>query len=275
MFGSTVLEVAIGMTFCYGFVGLLVSTLQEALAAALHLRARTLLKGIKTMLNDPAFAGLARDLYAHALVNPRDDGNATDPHELVHKPSYIDPRHFAVALVDTIQTIPGNFEQLGRDIDGLSDPQVRVALQGMYVRAHGSVAVFQEHAAHWFDNAMERVSGSYKRKSLVASLLISLAIAILFNIDSVHLFQTLWTQPALAAALKAVPTAVDADSLASLRALPVGWQGYPPFDASLGVRVAGWLLTAASSLFGAPFWFDLFQRLIHLRGTGDKPAART
>jgi hypothetical protein len=33
----------------------------------------------------------------------------------------------------------------------------------------------------------------------------------------------------------------------------------------------GWLVTAAAALFGAPFWFDLLQRLVNLRGTGTKP----
>ncbi len=30
-------------------------------------------------------------------------------------------------------------------------------------------------------------------------------------------------------------------------------------------------ITAIASLFGAPFWFDLLQRLTQLRGTGPKP----
>ena len=96
MLGSTVLEVAIGMSFCYATIALTVSTVQEGLASALHLRAHTLLDGIKTMLNDPAFTGLARQLYSHALVNPHDDG--ADPGALKAKPSYIEPLHFAIAL---------------------------------------------------------------------------------------------------------------------------------------------------------------------------------
>ena len=31
------------------------------------------------------------------------------------------------------------------------------------------------------------------------------------------------------------------------------------------------LVTALSVLFGAPFWFDALQTLVHLRGTGRKP----
>ena len=33
----------------------------------------------------------------------------------------------------------------------------------------------------------------------------------------------------------------------------------------------GLFITATAALFGAPFWFDILQRLIQLRGTGTKP----
>jgi hypothetical protein len=56
-----------------------------------------------------------------------------------------------------------------------------------------------------------------------------------------------------------------------LKALPIGWKKAPAFDAGLLLLFAGWLVTASSALFGAPFWFDLLQRMIQLRGTGKKP----
>jgi hypothetical protein len=30
----------------------------------------------------------------------------------------------------------------------------------------------------------------------------------------------------------------------------------------------GWLIAAGAALFGAPFWFDVLQRFVQLRGTG-------
>lgn len=235
MFGSTVLEVVIGLTFCYATVALIVSTLQEALAAAFKLRARTLFGGVKTMLND----ALARALYAQALVNPHGE-----------EPSYIEPRDFAAALVDVIQTVPGNYVQLGRDIEALADPQVRRALAGIYQRA-GSADQFRPELAAWFESAMDRVSGSYKRRSMLASLLLSLLLAVLFNIDSIHLFQALWLHS---------PEP------------PLGWRQFPPaFNAQFALTVAGWLLTASTALFGAPFWFDLMKKTVQVRGTGAKP----
>lgn len=273
MFGSTVLEVVIGLTFCYATVALIVSTVQEALASALRLRARTLLDGVKTMLNDPHFTALARALYAHALVNPHDNPRATDPRAIRCKPSYIAPAHFARALIDTIQAIPGDFEQLGRDIDALADPQLRAALQGIYQRAKGDMERFQHEVEGWFDNAMERVSGAYKRRSMMVSLLLSLLLAMLFNIDSIHLFQSLWEQPALAARIKVAPTVADAEALKALWQLPIGWQSFPPrFNEAFALNIAGWLLTASTALFGAPFWFDLMKKTMQIRGTGPKPA---
>jgi hypothetical protein len=271
MLGSTVLEVAIGLTFCYGTVALIVTTLQEALASLFRLRANTLLAGVKSMLNDPRFNGLARAVYAHPLVNPHTDGNAMDERELASRPSYIEPAHFAIALVDSLWKVPGDFIQLRSAIETIPDPQVRAAMLSMISRAR-DLQQFQDMLAGWFDNAMTRMSGAYKRSQLLISLLLALLLTILFNIDSIHLFRTLWQQPALAAHLKDVPGALDPAVIDALMTLPIGWNKFPPvLNADFALQVAGWLITAATALFGAPFWFDLMQRVMRMRATGAKP----
>ena len=253
MFGSTVLEVAVGLTFCYASVALIVSTLQEALAAAMRMRQRCLQDGIKSMLNDPDLTALAGAVYAHALVNPHAGPG----------PAYIAPANFAVALIDAIGTVPGDYAQLGRDIDLLPDPQVRRALQGMHRRAGGDQAAFELAVGAWFETAMERVSAAYKKRAMMISLLLSLLLAVLFNIDSIHLFRTLWQHPALAARLP------DTHTLEALWRLPIGWQSFPPqLDERFALNVAGWLLTASTAMFGAPFWFNLMKRTVEVRSIG-------
>jgi hypothetical protein len=271
MLGSTVLEVAIGLTFCYGTLALIVTTLQEALAAAFRLRANTLLAGVKSMLNDPRFDGLARAVYAHPLVNPHADGGTAREKDMRTRPSYIEPAYFAIALVDSLWKVPGDFTQLGGAIDKIPDPQVRQAMRGLYDRAR-DLQQFQDMLAGWFDNAMARMSGTYKRRQMLISLLMALLLAILFNIDSIHLFRTLWQQPALAAHLHDVPGALDPAVFDALMALPIGWSHFPPVaDAGFALQVAGWLITASTALFGAPFWFDLMQRVVRMRTTGTRP----
>ena len=118
---------------------------------------------------------------------------------------------------------------------------------------------------------MERVSGGYKRRTQLICLILGLLIAAFLNIDSVHLFQSLWQHPTLAAQIS-MPNSTDAaEALNGLKALPIGWKEVPAFDAGLLLLFAGWLVTASSALFGAPFWFDLLQRMVQLRGTGKKP----
>lgn len=271
MFGSTVLEVAIGLTFCYGTLALVVSTLQEALAAAFSLRANMLLAAIKRMLDDPRCEALAQSLYDHPLVNPH--GSTRERKPLAVKPSYIEPAHFAIALLDSLRSSPAI--PLQAAIDALPDEQVRRVLLALYRQSGGDLARFQDGIAGWFNSAMERLSGVYKRRQLLISFLLAMLLSIMLNIDSIHLFQTLWQNPALAAQIKAAPAGLDPEALRQMWALPIGWSTFPPtLNTGFALQVAGWLITAGTTLFGAPFWFDLLQRAVQLRSTGAKPQAQ-
>lgn len=269
MFNSTVLEVAIGMSFCFASVSLLASAINEAIASLLRLRARALLGGIKQLLNDPAFEGLARELYNHALVNPRDAGQARSERDLRHLPSYIPSRGFALALIETLQGASGEAAALRARLDTVSDPQLKRLLLGMYQRAAGDIASLQQAIADWFDAGMERVSGAYKRRTQAISFGVALLVAALFNIDALQLFRSLWVHPALVAALPLADTPTRmSDAIQALNQLPIGWQSVPGTLTAWALTICGWLVTASSALFGAPFWFDLLQRLTRLRGTG-------
>jgi hypothetical protein len=224
---------------------------------------------VKALLNDPTLSGLAHDVYNHAMVNPVSPGKTPPGQEPAVKPSYIDPKSFATALIDAIQQGSTDIKQLKEKIDALPDDQLRRLLQGMYTRAEDKIENLHKAVATWFDAAMERLSGGYKRRAQLWTFVIALVIAGLLNVDSIHLFRSLWTHPA-ALALSAVPGTTDA-ALATLNELPIGWQ---PFPSSLPLAFAGWLITGASVLFGAPFWFDLLQRLVNLRGAGQKPEER-
>jgi len=274
---NVAVEVAIGLVFCYASISVISSSLYEAVASMLKLRARSLLDGVKALLNDPAFTGLARDVYQHALVNPRSNGTGASAAATATVPSYIEPRAFAIALIDSIQKVPTGFQNLRERIDGLQDQQLRTLLQGIWDRADGKVENVEAALARWFDGGMNRVSGVYKRRAQLFTFLIALVIAGLFNVDSFHLFQTLWVHPGATASIGAPGHSPESakQALEALFALPVGWAHAPATVGAALFLFGGWLVTAISVLFGAPFWFDLLQRLVNLRGTGNKPAPAT
>lgn len=272
MFNSTVFEVAIGLVFCYCSISIIVSSINEAVSSALGTRAATLLASIKALLNDPDFTGMARDLYNHAAISPLDGGQVTKEGSLKNKPSYIPSRQFANALIDILQKAPTEAATIDQAILAIQDPQLKQLFQGMYLQAAGDVDKFRDELAAWFDNAMDRVAGQYKRHTQLICFLFGFLVAALLNIDTFHLFKTLWENPGYAAELADAPKDAT-EALKGLQTLPLGWTTFPP-DITLGeglLMVVGWLLTACSVLFGAPFWFDLLQNFIQLRGSGPKP----
>lgn len=267
MLNSAVLDVALGMVFCWGAVALIASSIYESIASLIKLRASDLLEGVKDLLNDKDFTGLAQGVYKSALVNPRAPGTSASETKLTVKPSYIDPMHFAAALLEAIQGAPDAVADLQKKIADIKDDQIRTMLLGIYARAGGKAEEIQKQLAAWFSAGMERVSGVYKRRAQLFSFLIALVVAALLNIDTFHLFRTLWVHPAEIAGLP-VPGGASA-ALTELKQLPVGRPGFLPLTV---MSVLGWLATACSAPFGAPFWFGLLQRLVNLRGTGPKPA---
>lgn len=328
MFNSSILDVIIGLVFCFASVALFVSSINEALASFLKLRHKTLLAGMQKLLNDPDGTGLVKSLYEHALVDPMSltlppvaatmppaDAPAPAPRPPTQAdvktkqpdwasgrqlPAYIASKDFAHALIDIIRTAPAANAGLKADIDAVTDPQLRQALQGFYARAAGDVDKFSDAIANWFDNAMDRLSGTYKRKAQFWTFVIALFTAATLNIDAFHVLDQLWKRPELSAAIvspastqliaaavsssgpgaASAPAALSPDALmTTLNTLPVGWGGHRTVPADpLGEFMfylwwtLGVTITASAAVFGAPFWFDLLQQLIQIRGTGAKPA---
>jgi hypothetical protein len=64
---------------------------------------------------------------------------------------------------------------------------------------------------NWFNDGMARVTEIYKRKIQLISLIVGLALAVVMNIDTLQLAQSLWTDPTLRSQLAATARAnVDA-----------------------------------------------------------------
>ena len=190
MFNSTILDVVAGLLFTFLTVSLVASTVTEAMASLLGWRAALLLRGVKSLLNDPKFDGLAKAIYNHALVNAQASGIAQTQQALTAKPSYIEPQHFAGALIDLMEKLPATPSetqtQIQAAIAGLPDPQLRQTLQWFYSRADRNITDFQNEIATWFDASMSRLSGLYKRWMQVSSFAVGLSVAVLLNVDALH-----------------------------------------------------------------------------------------
>ncbi len=228
-------------------------------------------------------------------------------------PSYIPSRTFALALLDLVSGSTGRIakgKHLQARINLLPD-RVRVPLSLLLDEAADDSAQFQTAIEVWFNDAMDRTSGVYKRHVQYALFCLGLLLAILLNVDTIVLANRLSHDAALRAALvanaeaaaKLPPPATRTDEdvtvassthdlagtiaqLDELR-LPIGWSGpaddldlTSPFRRlgfvrgildALGRHLLGWILTALAATLGAPFWFDLLNRFINIRNAGKAP----
>ena len=284
MFGSTVLEVGIGLVFTFLTVSLICGSVTETVATVLSWRSKGLMDGIQKLLNDPNGTGLALQLYNTAMVHPRGDGTAQSTGDVKQAPSYIDPKHFAQALLDAVAVGQTTVTEIKAAVGDIEDPQLKKMLMTMIVHAGTSVDTLRDHIAAWFDAGMDRVSGDYKRRTRFWCFTIGFAIAALLNIDTLHVATVLWQNPNLAKGISvgAEPTVQEALRAFQSASLPLGWTAERtapwgrPQDFShflpWALQIFGWVLTAGSTLFGTSFWYDTLSSVLKLRGVGPPPA---
>lgn len=304
MFGSEILDVAIGMALLFLLLSLVCSAIREAIEAFMRTRSMHLERGIRELLADPKGRGLAKAVYEHPLICGLYTGNY-DPDKIrsngymparLSLPSYIPSRNFALALIDIAARGPDSREMYAVDattslsLDTLRSSVVRIenaAVQRMMLlaidSAQGDIAKVQKGLEAWFDSAMDRISGWYKRKTHKILFVLGFGVAVALNADALQVVQRLYADESVRAGAVAAADAMLSDSTAmtaniekqiarldSLH-LPIGWdqaafQRIDSFGAGVSVLM-GWLITALALSLGAPFWFDLLNKFMVVRST--------
>jgi Na+-transporting methylmalonyl-CoA/oxaloacetate decarboxylase gamma subunit len=289
--------------------------------------------------------------YDHPLIRPLATrrGRLFDPFNLTPRlPSYIPARTFGLALLDVLgyreptasdpapepgsreaalvgimqllkRESPLDLSELKSMLEKASIPDEAVA--GILVASTGAQTRLQQlhdGVEVWFNNAMDRVSGAYKRNVQGWLLSIGVVIAFAMNADTIQMWRQLAanddlakamaeraaaTLPLLDSAVHRTPgTQPSVDSASaryqSARArldsmeLKLGWTrsearriGIAKADpTSTGPAPAMWarnptfwgklvglFLTGIAISLGAPFWFDLLNKVISIRSAGRSP----
>jgi hypothetical protein len=241
LFGSTMVEVAIGVVFVYLLVSLLCSAFSELIEAFLQYRSSDLKYGIEKLLHNK---NLADALLDHPLIKP-----------LGEKPSYIPARTFSLALWNLATTEAGRrrvaqaaAKSAGDDkaaakvpAPGAVDPaqitvaddvtdavkgvqaaaadasetaagvvqdlkvikqlvselpedqfgNIKLSLLSLMDEAGDDINKARANIEGWYDDAMDRVSGWYKRRTHKMLIVIGLLAAALLNIDTINITKAL------------------------------------------------------------------------------------
>lgn len=328
MFGSEALEVGIGLIFVYLLLSLACTAGTELIAGLLRLRANTLRRSIAHLLNDPNARGLAQRLsdafYDHPMIRSLYAGGKG--------PSYIPARTFAMTLMDLLAKQEAT--AAGKPVSG--DELLKLAgaepgsspmndvLRVLVREAREDVDRIQENLEIWYNNAMDRVSGWYKRRVQMIGLVVALVLTFAADADTLQIARSLSQDSALRAAVaqqaetfgeQAAESLADAgaDTSQIARAvalgntaamqleqtgLPLGWQegefggwmrsfvvrpsrapmaagalAAAPMPVSMSPlsKLFGLLITTLAVSLGAPFWFDVLNKVVAVRAAGKSP----
>jgi hypothetical protein len=308
MFGSQILDVALGLTFVFLLFSLILTAVRELIEAGLKTRAADLEQGIRELLGDPDGTGLAKRFYEHPLIYslfkgayvPGGFGRITGASTAARNlPSYIPSRTFAAVVLDLARDLaPPPVAAGGPPAAKTPSAQLGGAVRTITRLTGGDLNQTREEIEAWYDSAMDRVSGWYKRRTQILIFWTALGLAAAANVNALGIGEALARGPAVREAVVAEiesarlsasmsPEELEArlDRLNAL-SLPIGWSesarsyvegrltcrtGDVPCPAQIlagGVEVGlGWLLTALAISLGAPFWFDVLNKIMVIRST--------
>ena len=124
-------------------------------------------------------------------------------------PSYIPSANFALAVLNlaaegaatTATLVRAKVDRDGGTLDG--SPQLTAVVLQALASGEDDLAKAQKFLENWFDAAMDRVSGWYKRRSQIILFFIGLFAAGALNVDTIAVTRSLISDPALRQAVVA------------------------------------------------------------------------
>lgn len=195
MLGSAIIDVAIGLIFVYLLLSLLCSAVSEIIEAFLKKRAKNLARGIKVLLlEDPS---LVEKIYKHPLIDGlfRGEYEKEKKRPILSKlPSYIPPQNFSLALMSIAEL---DAESLQDSIDKIPNQKIKDAIKALAVAVKNDMDKLQKNIEAWYNGAMERISGWYKRRAQWIILAIAYVAAISMNVSTITIVDRLSDDGAL------------------------------------------------------------------------------
>lgn len=301
---ATIISLIITLFFIYFIVSLVASTLLELYSTKSNRRAEELEKWIGSAFGE----ALKTKLLSNKLI----DGLTREG----RRASYIPDEVFSRALLDVVHTSVTDDGKLTYNSDeiiaavankksDLPDEFKKYVLQFAQEREN-SIEDIRAGIEEWYENAMTRISGTYKVLSQRTMFFICLVTVILFNIDTAQIINNLAANPekAIEMADKAMAQMgeMDADKIADPKlwednlgelqeisktslenytqtGLIVDWANDPIFKGEkmadkprlILMKIIGLLISALAGSLGAPFWYELINKIANIKGAGNKP----
>jgi hypothetical protein len=118
-------------------------------------------------------------------------------------PTYIGVEPFTAAVLDVVKPAdPSTVRKISdfeTSIAALPASKLKQSLTAILDSAENDLASFKKGIGDWYERSMDRVSGWYKRYAQKWLLGLSLGLAVICNVDTIHIIRVLSSNPKLLA----------------------------------------------------------------------------
>lgn len=302
MFGSAVLDTAIGLLFVFFAVSTVCSNIYTIISRMLNTRGKLLQSTLERVLGPEYYKEILQNpiIGASQLKNLNLFGFKID---VEREPDWIDPKQFSRVMGDLCVKM-SDVTDYTRVVSG----DLTETVEHFIDQVRRGARTYDELLADiesWYNNTMYQLTDLFKQHSQLFIATIATVIVLVFNINAIVITDALWRGPTLRSAVveaanaqvsvineqggvvvedDATITATIEQEIGDLAALdiPIGWTadeldnfGLPTDlamrdnpatdDPSAFNMLVGWIITIGAAMFGAPFWFDLLKKVISLR----------
>jgi hypothetical protein len=303
-------DVAIGLIVVYLGASLFVTVINEYITQTVNLRGKQLYDSLQELINDSHVKDI---LMKSPAIKPFFDADAKKAPSYIDPNVFARLLVGGLGLGADAQA-GEVVKKVGETLGALPDSGLKTQLQALVQTAGTSADALVKAVSDWADRSLTMLGEGYKRNLQWISFVIGFAVAIGFNIDTIALSESLYRDKDVRDAAVAVglQIAEKTDKVVfekcmamtlqerkkdtscaqltglvdavqgrnkSLGRLPIGWSSTDIQHQGAGLwlwptRLAGWLLTALALSLGAPFWFDLLNKLVNIRHGMTKPEVK-
>jgi triacylglycerol lipase len=248
MFGSMIVDVALGLILTYLILSVVCSALGEYFATTLRWRAEMLEVTIRRMLPDRI---LLRSFFRHPLVRAQMNVKFSllkrcyscvtrrcrkSTRILGRMPTYLDEEQFAVVVADI--TVGNAARSNHHTLDDLEDALRRVKNRNarkalLTIMSNTSdemrsdpsasaipVKAFKIELRKWYSLTMKRLGGRYKRRIQMALVCIASVLVVSLNVDSIDIAKTLLADKQLRTAAASLAVEIADEQNAQTENIP-------------------------------------------------------
>lgn len=195
----TLLQIVISVIVVYLIFSTMVMVIVEWLSTVVQLRGKMLKKAILDLFKDGKIqeTTLGQTILDHPRILGA-YGKATK-----RLATYIPASSIASALIDSVGEKNGNAQNSvqnsynnylqGIDTTVIGD-QAKSLLTSIANRSK-DIETLGTSIEKWFDESMDRLAGAYKRKIWYITMAVSVAITLIFNVDTVHIIRVVKEDP--------------------------------------------------------------------------------